>query len=928
VFDGAVTSVSPGDQVEVVCQSWAAELNAEIGMEGKDGLHIKRRTEDLVLDALSKVSRALGFVWWTDVGYADIVRRIFDEVGDMNHFGRAAFFADPVEFQPARAMDQIMSQGLDFITDATQLGATDLNKRNAKRFLNFFNNPKDDNIWINWDRSIPWYAFQDKETAGKFSFDWYIYRQTGWDALQELLLWFPGNIAVELPFNERNLKLQRATMYVGPRDGLYLAEDVDPITNKLMYDMDRKWVREKAKQLVFEELGGSTSMPPIDPPSKHNIGDVPNQGDLRIVPKGEFGYDERFRLSPGLNDSTFTTGGSMGGNTTGDIHREVFSEDSIRYPDRRPIKGATNRDITPHGGFDASRPKTTGIHRSVDYAAPIGTEVVATHAGAARVGTAVNMGRMVGVTSSDGRVDTQYGHLNEQRVKDGEWVEPGRVIGTVGDTGNAKGTLNPHVHYILKVDGERRNPEKLLSLGEMQTRTFGAGEITNRGPAGFEFNESKTEAITRAIGVSPTNIRRNIPMHDQVKSVEDAIMASEDEGINLLTYFEQMLNGAYRHWRPRNPQDLWGRPAFKKVTRTHFLDSYHHIIENKIRASSESMWNKVTLHYPSIGSVPFRDKRLTVKRVMEEESEAGMRQLLLSGAPIISGQVTESRRGGLRNAFDLFRGIFGGEIVEQPINTFDLSLDAEMDTAYVRNLHTFQKNIDPEPLEGFKSTVLAGNPMALPIYYRIANAILANGIREMYTGTLTIMMDPSIRPWDRVYLFDYANEMSGSMGVEEVHHHIDFETGATTTIVPDMIVEHQNFPAVLADSWYLHAFNVGLAGVLTTMGTSIGLGAYVGGLPGGIIGAGVGTLISSKVGNLLWFKTAGRLLGREPALKFTGLYYRNKPYVAGMEGARRETTYAMVQNAIFSLASLTDNFGYTDIYGFIKGDRTDLPVQR
>jgi len=39
-----------------------------------------------------------------------------------------------------------------------------------------------------------------------------------------------------------------------------------------------------------------------------------------------------------------------------------------------------------------------------------------------------------------------YAHLDTQAVKSGQWVEPGDVLGTVGNTGNAITTI-PHLHF-------------------------------------------------------------------------------------------------------------------------------------------------------------------------------------------------------------------------------------------------------------------------------------------------------------------------------------------------------------------------------------------------------------------------------------------------------------------------------------------------
>ncbi len=56
-----------------------------------------------------------------------------------------------------------------------------------------------------------------------------------------------------------------------------------------------------------------------------------------------------------------------------------------------------------------------------------------------------------------------YSHMKGEWVNVGDWVERGQLIGEVGSTGNSSG---PHVHFEVRVDGERVNPLEHLSPGE------------------------------------------------------------------------------------------------------------------------------------------------------------------------------------------------------------------------------------------------------------------------------------------------------------------------------------------------------------------------------------------------------------------------------------------------------------------------------
>ena len=94
-------------------------------------------------------------------------------------------------------------------------------------------------------------------------------------------------------------------------------------------------------------------------------------------------------------------------------------------------------------------------HPGIDYAVPVGTPVLAAHAGRCTIGDdPTGYGTFIRITSFDDDMQTLYGHLNAVLVTQGERVERGQSIGNSGDTGNSTG---PHVHWGLKLL-KGRNP--------------------------------------------------------------------------------------------------------------------------------------------------------------------------------------------------------------------------------------------------------------------------------------------------------------------------------------------------------------------------------------------------------------------------------------------------------------------------------------
>lgn len=106
------------------------------------------------------------------------------------------------------------------------------------------------------------------------------------------------------------------------------------------------------------------------------------------------------------------------------------------------------------GLVDYSRFNLAG-HNGIDYAAPLGSPVLAAHAGRCQVRYAADgYGENVRVIADDGRYETIYGHLTSALVTDNQRVAAGEIIGAVGSTGNSTG---PHLHFGLRL-AQGRNP--------------------------------------------------------------------------------------------------------------------------------------------------------------------------------------------------------------------------------------------------------------------------------------------------------------------------------------------------------------------------------------------------------------------------------------------------------------------------------------
>ena len=96
-------------------------------------------------------------------------------------------------------------------------------------------------------------------------------------------------------------------------------------------------------------------------------------------------------------------------------------------------------------------------HKGTDFAAPIGTPIMATANGTVIESTRRGgNGKYVKIRHND-TYSTQYLHMSRQAVKKGQFVKQGDVIGYVGMTGNTGG---PHVCYRFWKNGQQVDPFK------------------------------------------------------------------------------------------------------------------------------------------------------------------------------------------------------------------------------------------------------------------------------------------------------------------------------------------------------------------------------------------------------------------------------------------------------------------------------------
>lgn len=121
-----------------------------------------------------------------------------------------------------------------------------------------------------------------------------------------------------------------------------------------------------------------------------------------------------------------------------------------------PVKGWVTSGFGPRVSPFTEKP---AWHDGLDIGAAANAPVQAPAQGrVTTVGFDPKLGNVVKLDHGFG-IETVYGHLAKALVKEGQRVKRGDVVGLVGSTGLATG---PHLHYMVKLNGQTFDPTKYI----------------------------------------------------------------------------------------------------------------------------------------------------------------------------------------------------------------------------------------------------------------------------------------------------------------------------------------------------------------------------------------------------------------------------------------------------------------------------------
>ena len=344
--------------------------------------------------------------------------------------------------------------------------------------------------------------------------------------------------------------------------------------------------------------------------------------------------------------------------------------------------------------------------------------------------------------------------------------------------------------------------------------------------------------------------------------------------------------------------------------------------------------------------------------------------LISDDTDILNNNITLSTN--FKNAVNLYypdqpvaanaNGLTGSQA--KNLNIFRIKALGDTRDEHVRSLNSFQKNIDTDWYEvnreidgffkGFKKMQDKGstsqkikeyitdgdvkefNPNsinldALPAFWGVGLSLLQREVEQMYQGTIEIVGDPTIQPFDIIHINDNINDMHGAVEVEEVTHIFTPEGGYRTVLTPNLICYDRN-PVQMQDVSVINNIydfaktsrnvSFGFVGGAGLALTTLGIGAATvqqWGLAIGAGAAGIPMLWNGTVGaqtkyRKFLYDQFGEIMGRD-CINFSSLIYHNVPFIAGFDGIDYTSLKTLINykvdeitSPIARIAAFTDPF--------------------
>lgn len=353
-------------------------------------------------------------------------------------------------------------------------------------------------------------------------------------------------------------------------------------------------------------------------------------------------------------------------------------------------------------------------------------------------------------------------------------------------------------------------------------------------------------------------------------------------------------------------QTLVNDPRYKKIQQHHLITDISDIITNNISLSS-SFNNAVNLYY------------LNEPKFVDQNGLGLTKEDHINVWSIKSFGALKDEQTRILNSFQKNVDTNWFDITNFVKNPFKRARVKDLD---IKSIHALTAGLDVTPELNWN---------IYPSFVIVGLNLLRQEVAKAYQGTIEIVGNPTIEPFDIIHIEDYTNDMHGTFEVEEVTHTFTPETGFKTIITPNLLTYDRN-PVQMQDVSIINriygfsnsrklisrAINLGLGIPLAGLGTFGLVGGIAGGEPiaaiagGASLLAGLGLLWNGTVGiekraTQFLYDQMGNILGRD-CINFTTLIYHGSPYIAGFDGVDYTNLKTLISENIKNIKEPINRF--------------------
>lgn len=240
----------------------------------------------------------------------------------------------------------------------------------------------------------------------------------------------------ELNQNKKNLKT--------------IQKEYQELVTKMEEAQDALAVLVEKDEIIYRSVYGLESLP--EEVRLAGFGGSDRYADLRKLPNGEYIAETAKNMDVLLKKIEFQAKSMADINAVANGKEKEYAS----IPAIQPIaEKSMSRVASGFGSRFHPILKIQKMHNGLDFAAPTGTPIYATADGVVKMAGRENgYGNMVKLNHGNG-YETLYAHMSKIKVRNGQKVKRGDVIGNVGSTGMSTGA---HLHYEIHHNGEVINP--------------------------------------------------------------------------------------------------------------------------------------------------------------------------------------------------------------------------------------------------------------------------------------------------------------------------------------------------------------------------------------------------------------------------------------------------------------------------------------